>query len=308
MKNIQVNKDKATLLQQHLKQDGVTLARSRALNIVAQLDGYRSHTVAKHGRQHAKAQTAAASPTIVLYSGTFLHPDVEASYVANQGRHCPYCGSHALNDALDASADVALWDVRMGCGDCGKTWFAVYTLDRIDGVHVPATALQDVREGKCSCAVCGGNDAEYSTFVPGREGYQMALCKHFQETCVHVYRLTGMAETEETLRERDGAAGDDDDDAGDEPRYLVSECWGHLFGPGSSETDVRFVYDRKTERIIAMQAQNAWKWVDCSAAETADVEDSLKTANHEALEDPEAWDLEETDELPAWAQPLVGRS
>jgi hypothetical protein len=300
MNDIQVNKDKATLLQQHLKQDGMTLPRSRALNIIAQLDGYRSHTVAKRGKQHGEKSSTAPVSAVVLYSGSYLHPDVEASYVANQGCHCPYCGSRKVQDANNASADIALWDVQMSCGGCGKGWWATYTLERVDGLDVPETALQYVRDGHSGCALCGAADAhlDYSTFAPGRQGYQTAKCGHCRGICVHVYQLTGMSELMPS------------DDDTDHPQYVVSDSWSHLFGPGSAETEVCFVYDRTAGRIVAMAAKSGYKWVDCSPAEMADVEDSLKNANSEALEDPESWDMAECDanDLPDWAKDLMNMS
>jgi len=298
MTDIQANKDKATLLQQHLKQDGVTLARSRALNIIAQLNGYRSHTVAKRGKVHAASQASGAASALVLYAGTFLHPAVEACYVTNQGRHCPYCGSDKVKDARNANADIALWDARMDCGSCGKGWWATYTLDHVDGAADAPQAFERLNAGFQDCVMCAGGPVEYSTFVPGRQGYQMASCQSCGNTCVHVYRLTGMSEMMDVA---------EDTAVLDCPQYVVSDSWSHLFGPGAAETEVCFIYDRTVERIVAMAAKNGYKWVPCSPAEIADVEDSLKNANSEALDDPESWDMDECDakDLPDWAKELM---
>jgi len=298
MTNIQANKDKATLLQQHLKHDGVVLPRSRALNIIAQLDGYRSHTVAKRGKAHTGNQSKGKTGALVLYTGTYLHPDVEDCYVANQGKHCPYCGSDKVKDARNANADIALWDARMKCDSCGKGWQATYTLDHVDGTADAALALQRLKAGFQDCVMCTGGPVEYSTFVPGQRGYQMASCQSCGNTCVHVYRLSGMSEL---------MGVPSSDEVSDSPRYLVSDSWSHLFGPGSAETEVCFVYDCKVERIVAMAAKAGYKWVECSRAEIADVEDSLKNANEEALDDPESWDMVECDaeDLPDWAKDLM---
>lgn len=305
MTDIQANKDKATLLQQHLKQDGVALPRTRALNIIAQLDGYRSHTVAKRGKAHTSGLPQGKSPTLVLYSGAFLHPDVQASYIADQGCHCPYCGGHKVRDARNASADIALWGVQMDCGDCGKAWWATYTLERIEGSCVPATAVKRIQDGFQDCVLCSGGPVDYSTFVPGRHGYQLAGCQSCGNTCVHVYQLSGMSELLP-------AASLDETDAetSDLPRYVVSDSWSHLFGPSSAETEVCFVYDRTAGRIVAMAAHRGYKWGDCSPAEMADVEDSLKNANSEALEDPESWGMVECDanDFPDWAKDLMNLS
>jgi len=88
-------------------------------------------------------------------------------------------------------------------------------------------------------------------------------------------------------------------------RYVISESWGHLFGPGRSETIVRWIYDRTTGRIIALEywvtAVARWDQIG-EAAMLADVEDSLLNGNPEALENLEDWDLTESD-VPQWAQP-----
>lgn len=90
-------------------------------------------------------------------------------------------------------------------------------------------------------------------------------------------------------------------------RYLVSEGWNHLFGPGSAETSVRFAYDRALSRVCVMQAWNIQTWVDCSFAEMADVTDSINNANPEALEAPRDWNLAEVqaDQLPDWACSVI---
>ena len=288
MKNIQDNKNKATLLQQHLESVGIKVPRSAALNVVAKLEGYRSHTVAKRGTPHAREQLNAG---VVLYSGSYLHPDVQASYVANHGQHCPYCGSHKVNDAMDAYADIGSWDIRKDCSDCKKSWFSVYKLERIDGSNVPPTALQFILDGHQDCALCGGVGVEYSTFVPGRQGYQIAQCHNCHEACIHIYRLADLAE-----------ALDEEVEASDSPRYIISTGWGHLFGPGMAESITRFVFDTDRHAISHMQllVPHNGTWVDANLAQMRDVQDSLTGANADALDDPEGWDLLTSNKLPAW--------
>ncbi len=93
----------------------------------------------------------------------------------------------------------------------------------------------------------------------------------------------------------------DDDEEPDAPRY-VHGTWTHLFGAGIPEVTVRLVFDRELNQVLCMDIQTATKWVGASSAQIQDVEDSLKNANDDALENPQDWGLEASDELPVWAQ------
>jgi hypothetical protein len=93
-------------------------------------------------------------------------------------------------------------------------------------------------------------------------------------------------------------------------RYITG-TWGHLFGPGNKrETMTEFVYDTEEESLVAVLIQYDAaldKWELASEHKRADLEDSLKNANPEALENPHEWDLDYTDELPDWVpqQPVL---
>lgn len=84
-------------------------------------------------------------------------------------------------------------------------------------------------------------------------------------------------------------------------RYIVSEGWGHCF-VGSKESTVRFVYDRRLNRLIECQVHvGGARFEACSAAETEDVFDSVARTNA-VFEAPDDWfDVYQTNELPTWA-------
>lgn len=95
------------------------------------------------------------------------------------------------------------------------------------------------------------------------------------------------------------------------PRYIIAHCdrdlgagWGHIFTEDDREVerDTRFVYDRDTEKLVHLDILRGNKWREASRAEIADLEDSLKNANEDALDNPGNWDLDEADELPQWAE------
>ncbi len=110
-----------------------------------------------------------------------------------------------------------------------------------------------------------------------------------------------------------------------EPRYVVAENWTHIFSPEFGEELTCWVYDRESSRVvdakIAVRGVAEVRgdgtvglkggWRDAGDAERAEIEESVTIANSSCLEDPEEWDLEQTDELPEWAtvasSPALGR-
>ena len=91
-------------------------------------------------------------------------------------------------------------------------------------------------------------------------------------------------------------------------QYLIADApsgWAHIFA-GFGEFVVRFVFDRKLQSIIAMQlsASGGGSWRNATPDQIADVEDSVKNANVEAIADPygSGYGLIAADDLPAWAE------
>lgn len=87
----------------------------------------------------------------------------------------------------------------------------------------------------------------------------------------------------------------------DQPSYIHGN-WTHLFGPGSAETNLRILYDIKSNTLIAGQFHNNGKWTDLRRDDLLDVEDSLKNANPESLERPADAGFQASYNLPHWAQ------
>lgn len=91
-------------------------------------------------------------------------------------------------------------------------------------------------------------------------------------------------------------------------QYLIAGApngWAHIFA-GFGEFVVRFVFDRKQQSIIAMQlsASGGSSWRNATPDQIADVEDSVKNANVEAIADPygSGYGLVAADDLPVWAE------
>ena len=111
----------------------------------------------------------------------------------------------------------------------------------------------------------------------------------------------------------DGSMTDEEIDAAlkrvaDMRQYLIAGApngWTHIFA-GFGEFVVRFVFDRKQQSIIAMQVSvsGGGAWRNATPDQIADVEDSVKNANVEAIADPygSGYGLIATDDLPAWAE------
>lgn len=92
-------------------------------------------------------------------------------------------------------------------------------------------------------------------------------------------------------------------------RYITGR-WGHLFGPDNKrETLTEIVYDTEEEELFAVLIQYDAaldKWELASEHKRADLEDSLKNANPDALDNPHNWDLDYSDELPDWVPQQPG--
>lgn len=90
------------------------------------------------------------------------------------------------------------------------------------------------------------------------------------------------------------------------PRYLINEGWSHIFS-GTRETTTRFAFNLETGIVDALQLRRDANgdWSDAETWEIEDFQDHLVNANPEAIERPTDWDLLETEDLPAWAQPVL---
>ncbi len=93
----------------------------------------------------------------------------------------------------------------------------------------------------------------------------------------------------------------------EDAQYLVG-TWTHLFGPGKGrDTLTRIVFDRDDNAVVAMQVHRRGDlgFSPSTSDERADVTDSIVNANPEALESPDDYGLEPSDEVPGWAVDLM---
>lgn len=84
------------------------------------------------------------------------------------------------------------------------------------------------------------------------------------------------------------------------PGVLVGS-WEHIFTDGVAAT-VRFAANRETQELISMQILDGEHYRNASRDEFNDVADSLKDANDEAFDDPDAFGFVIQSELPGWAK------
>lgn len=98
----------------------------------------------------------------------------------------------------------------------------------------------------------------------------------------------------------------------DRMRYVIADeegsLWGHIVSQDGPEIMTRFVYDREAECILVAEQMGtvnnedgSHSWVPLGGEVLADLEDSLKHANDDALANPDDWGLVESDEVPFWA-------
>lgn len=93
-------------------------------------------------------------------------------------------------------------------------------------------------------------------------------------------------------------------------RYVIADPeegagWSHIFvyGDETVERLCRFVYDTEEEMLVALEVGKgpfSGRYEAASTDEIADVEDSLKNANPDAIDNPDGWGLISSDELPEW--------
>jgi hypothetical protein len=103
---------------------------------------------------------------------------------------------------------------------------------------------------------------------------------------VNMERLTALASADEQV-----------------DRYVYG-FWPHIFGRGQRETITRLVFDRTRNCLAFLQLKagpGPHDWFDANRDQLADVEDSLKNANSEAIDKPRDWNLSAASDLPAWA-------
>jgi hypothetical protein len=77
--------------------------------------------------------------------------------------------------------------------------------------------------------------------------------------------------------------------------------WDHLFGSRRIPTDLRICFDTQHNRLFAMEVQQAVGFRVATKAEIADVEDSIRSANCEAIAKPADYGLLTSGIPPAWA-------
>lgn len=96
---------------------------------------------------------------------------------------------------------------------------------------------------------------------------------------------------------------EEEDEAEDDApaRYVVADNWSHLLD-GGRETEIRWVWDREEERLIALQILRNRAWQPASPAEFENVTDHLANANPDALENPADYGAHEASAGPDWAQ------
>ena len=86
-------------------------------------------------------------------------------------------------------------------------------------------------------------------------------------------------------------------------RYISCVGWTHIFAEGHQEREreTRWVYDNRANDLVVLDIKRDHKWREASAAERADVLDSLRNGNPGCLADPVTWDFTTSSQIPAWS-------
>lgn len=93
---------------------------------------------------------------------------------------------------------------------------------------------------------------------------------------------------------------DQDDQA---PRFVASSGWEHIFS-GRKKDLTRWIYDRKTESLVAAQGwgdrKPCGRWIDLNSNNRSDLLQSIH--DNEAIDDVEDFGLVEFEVMPSWEQ------
>jgi hypothetical protein len=94
------------------------------------------------------------------------------------------------------------------------------------------------------------------------------------------------------------------DGSGESVKRFVFGAWEHRFDAQGEPLSVRFVFDRRDERVVTLLAMEGRAWRACNRAETSSLRRSLLSGDVGALTAPTAFGLNEgdADDLPVWAQ------
>ncbi|MTH94821.1 hypothetical protein [Roseibium sp. RKSG952] len=92
----------------------------------------------------------------------------------------------------------------------------------------------------------------------------------------------------------------------DKHRYISTDYyWGHIFDEKIGEIMTQWVYDTQTKTLVGALIASNRSWVPASDEELADIEDSIKNANPDSLENPDDWGLSSTEEIPEAFRDIV---
>jgi len=281
----------ARILSEALARHGVELKLTQVMEILAHLQGYRnSHAMRAADRQmrgRPQALSATSPDTFILALKHEIHLQVDQITVGIKRQ------SRSLYVWLESPApsapELTSWDTPLiRAADGGDPWVRCENCGWIG--HESATnPVRDLFERASPGEICPVGECP-------RDG---AVTHYYPE---------GPSEEEAAEMAQDGYNDPEKEEERDEPtssdcdspRRYVFGHWTHIFLEGT-ETLTRLCYDRRSNKLVALELKGSLKWHAASPAQITDVEESLQDANPEALEHPEDYGLQEGDDLPDWA-------
>jgi hypothetical protein len=88
-------------------------------------------------------------------------------------------------------------------------------------------------------------------------------------------------------------------------RYIIADSWSHFIEDEKTgkapERQIRWVFDADENEVSHLEIFQKNAWNSASRNDFANVDDHLKGANPDVIDNPENWGLETSDELPEWA-------
>jgi hypothetical protein len=84
-------------------------------------------------------------------------------------------------------------------------------------------------------------------------------------------------------------------------QFIILGQWDHIFDERTGAQECRVVFDTVQNKVSHLDVMVGNRWHAARAEDARDVDNSLKEANAEVLDDPVGNGFIITDELPAWA-------
>lgn len=271
----------AGILRRFLKDAGIELQHTAALEAVARISGFTDWQAMAADQKMQAERDAEYPPLLQLEPG---NDNSNFVYVANPHNKGAWVAIGNISAYLKPTDEGVVVDLfALGAEDRGsETSTYLHYQEALDAL----CENLGVEEEMVAAWAKSTHNVDFDKQTPARKS---ELAKEF-------------AEQQPAAPQQPAPESSEEDDP-KQPRYLHGN-WDHIFRGKKTET-TRIVFDREKHAIVYMEIRDGHQWWPGSHMDIADVQDSLLNANGEALDNPQDWGLEESDTPPQWAAAFV---